>query len=515
MGLQLTRRRQAEFDRQHATAAPVRGHSAAASPRSIIGNRIAAYNRAGGENSSHRFETLCAERGEEKVRASWSAAEKSIAGKSSDHARAIRAERNKAAQKAASRISSSCCILGRGDHRYRKRLIDSPSYTLNHEEVEKKRSRRYPFAENSRPLPSKWTNSLRQGLTVTSKRTLADGSTETATDASGAARYMTLQAPRRTRAGARGRAQLPSRRPLLPGLRRERPAGENPKKRQAASRTCCCRSAPTDTIRQLLRDLHPSFFAMWSRHGRRQAGLPVVSAFWRRLLSFSEPMAISSRRSTAELRATVHEVIRLTPTSSKCDARAAGCEEIPAGQFYRLQNFETLAHHVDGTPWRWKVWRSPALGDRDKGLVSTIVLEMGGSSDLCALLKPGEPVILMGPPARPPKFIGKSWCWSAAASAMPWLFSIGRVARSRSKVLYFAGYKKMIDRYKIMDIEKRPPTSCVVLRRGAGIEPNRPTIRAFVGKSCRRWPRTHKQSRPSGNPLQSGRSALSPSAPTG
>ena len=39
--------------------------------------------------------------------------------------------------------------------------------------------------------------------------------------------------------------------------------------------------------------------------------------------------------------------------------------------------------------------------DHEKGLLSTIVLEMGGSSDLCALLKPGEPVILMGPTGTP------------------------------------------------------------------------------------------------------------------
>ena len=37
--------------------------------------------------------------------------------------------------------------------------------------------------------------------------------------------------------------------------------------------------------------------------------------------------------------------------------------------------------------------------DREQGLPSTIVLEMGGSSDLCALLKPGELVILWDPRA--------------------------------------------------------------------------------------------------------------------
>ncbi len=39
--------------------------------------------------------------------------------------------------------------------------------------------------------------------------------------------------------------------------------------------------------------------------------------------------------------------------------------------------------------------------DRERGLLSTIVLEMGGSSDLCVLLKPGEPVVLMGPTGTP------------------------------------------------------------------------------------------------------------------
>ena len=39
--------------------------------------------------------------------------------------------------------------------------------------------------------------------------------------------------------------------------------------------------------------------------------------------------------------------------------------------------------------------------DRERGLVSSIVLEMGGSSDLCDALAPGEPVVLMGPTGTP------------------------------------------------------------------------------------------------------------------
>ena len=38
---------------------------------------------------------------------------------------------------------------------------------------------------------------------------------------------------------------------------------------------------------------------------------------------------------------------------------------------------------------------------RARGLVAVIALEMGGSSDLCAHLQPGEPVVLMGPTGAP------------------------------------------------------------------------------------------------------------------
>ena len=71
------------------------------------------------------------------------------------------------------------------------------------------------------------------------------------------------------------------------------------------------------------------------------------------------------------------------------------------GQFYRLQNFESLAPAHNGTRLAMEgLALTGASVDREEGLLSTIVLEMGGSSDLCVLLKPGEPVILMGPTGR-------------------------------------------------------------------------------------------------------------------
>ena len=93
--------------------------------------------------------------------------------------------------------------------------------------------------------------------------------------------------------------------------------------------------------------------------------------------------------------------------------------------------------------------------DPEQGLVSTIVLEMGGSSSLCALLKPGEPVVLMGPTGAPTDIVsGETVILAGGGLGNAVLFSIGQALRAAgSKVLYFAGYKKAIDRYKVSEIE--------------------------------------------------------------
>ena len=99
-------------------------------------------------------------------------------------------------------------------------------------------------------------------------------------------------------------------------------------------------------------------------------------------------------------------------------------------------------------------------------MLSTIVLEMGGSSDLCALLKPGEPVILMGPtgtPTETPADETALLVGGGLGNAV--LFSIGQTLRaSGSRVMYFAGYKKIIDRYKVEEIEAAADVVDLVLR---------------------------------------------------
>ena len=48
-------------------------------------------------------------------------------------------------------------------------------------------------------------------------------------------------------------------------------------------------------------------------------------------------------------------------------------------------------------------------------------------------------------------------------------------------MIYFAGYKRMIDRYKVEEIERAADVDRLVLRRGAGLRADAPQDSAFVG----------------------------------
>src|SRR6202022_2715874 len=94
---------------------------------------------------------------------------------------------------------------------------------------------------------------------------------------------------------------------------------------------------------------------------------------------------------------------RLTPTIVEVVVRAPlAARQFKPGQFFRLQNYESSATEIDGTKLVMEgIALTGAWTDRERGLLSLIILEMGGSSRLCAHLQPGEPVVVMGPTGPP------------------------------------------------------------------------------------------------------------------
>ena len=234
-------------------------------------------------------------------------------------------------------------------------------------------------------------------------------------------------------------------------------------------------------------DLHPSYFGnVVKAMGSAKQGYPVVSKMLAQVIAAAKvDDQTFLARLGEDLRATVHQVIRLTPNIVEVIIKApAAARNFQPGQFYRLQNYESLARQVNGTRLSMEgLALTGAWVDAEQGLLSTIVLEMGGSSQLCQKLVPGEPVILMGPTGEPTEIAaGEIVLLAGGGLGNAVLFSIGKAFRNAgSKVLYFAGYKKLIDRYKVEDIEAAADVVVWCCDEAPGFSPRRPQDLSYTG----------------------------------
>jgi NADPH-dependent glutamate synthase beta subunit-like oxidoreductase/NAD(P)H-flavin reductase len=444
------------------------------------------------EKFLRRYEKLVAELSPAEVRATWTPEEALIANEFLEHARAIRAERAAAAKEG--RSPEFIHLLnewGGVTIAYRRRLIDAPSYTLNHEEVAKAFEEGVRFAECLAPE-------------------------EVSVDASGAAQSLRFQKylfdePTAKLSATGEMVVLPARTILVAAgtqpntvLAREDEHNVTLDGRffQAYDETGHPvkpeRIAKPKSVYVLMSvrhdgrsisffgDLHPSFSGnVVKAMGSAKQGYPVVS----RMLSHRAPSqpepAVLIRQLNHQLRAVVHDVIRLTPNIVEVVVRAPiAARAFKPGQFYRLQNYEALAPRTSDTVLGMEgLALTGASVDYKEGLLSTIVLEMGGSSDLCALLKPGEPVILMGPTGTPSETPAEETVLLAGGGlGNAVLFSIGQKLREEgSRVIYFAGYKKIIDRYKVEEIEKAADVVIWVCDEAPGFTAGRVQDSAFVG----------------------------------
>jgi NAD(P)H-flavin reductase len=177
--------------------------------------------------------------------------------------------------------------------------------------------------------------------------------------------------------------------------------------------------------------------------------------------------------------------VRLTPTIVEVIVRApAAARHFHPGQFYRLQNYESLARRVDGVPLLMEgIALTGAWVDKDKGLLSLIALELGVSSRLVAYLQKGERVVVMGPTGAPTEIPeGQNVLLLGGGLGNAVLFSIAKALRERgNRVLYFAGYKKGEDLFKREEIEAATDQVVWSTDIGATIAPGRPQDAHFRG----------------------------------
>jgi NAD(P)H-flavin reductase len=194
------------------------------------------------------------------------------------------------------------------------------------------------------------------------------------------------------------------------------------------------------------------------------------------------------QRLDANLLAHVVEVNRLTSTIIEVVIKApAAAKHFEPGQFYRVQNYESLAPVVEGIALAAEgLALTGAWVDKEKGLVSLIALEMGSSSRLCATWKVGQPLVLMGVTGAPTEIpTGKTVLLLGGGLGNAVLFSIGKAMRNAgNKVLYFAGYRNSEDLFKVPEIEEASDVIVWAVDKRPGNEAipvTRPQDKTFVG----------------------------------
>lgn len=439
-----------------------------------------------------RYELLAREHGEAAARSAWNPEEREIADEFIAHARAIRAERAAAEKESREpRVLQLLQSWGGATIAYRKRLVDSPSYTLNHEEVHKALEEGIVFGECLTP----------QAIEL---------------DHYGHARALKVAMHNKGEDGEwheTGCVELPARTVLIaagtqPNTVLAREDAEHFVLDGRYFRACDISGQPVAAEKAISKpsainvlmskrddgrcisyfgDVHPSYFGnVVKAIGSAKQGYPVVSV----VLDAVRPAAAVDDSAffgalQRDLRATVHEVKRLTPQIVEIVVRAPlAARRFQPGQFYRLQNFEALAPRTEGSTLAMEgLALTGAWVDAEEGLLSTIVLEMGGSSDLCVELKPGEPIVLMGPTGTPTEIpCDETVVLVGGGLGNAVLFSIGQAMRKAGcRVLYFAGYKRMIDRYRVEDIEAASDVVVWCSDDEPGFMPARPDDRRFVG----------------------------------
>ncbi len=462
---------------------------------------LRAYYVVQAEKALERHETLVKEIGEAAATRAYNAEEREALEELVEHGRAIRAERAAAAAEGRQpRFNALLDAWGGVSIAYRRTLVESPAYRLNHEEVEKCMEEGVTIIERLSPKEALADNHGAVRAMVFDRMDVRDGKL--------VATGEVVELPARTVCVAAGTAPNATYEREFPGV------FEMDRKTKAFSSFRAeakpeggwalvadthgfftSYQGPAGQLVSFYGDNHPAYAgSVVKAMASAKDGHAAVVGVFAPTLATLDPSAQAQRdaawegfeaKLTDALTATVHEVKRLTPTIIEVVVRAPlAAKKFNPGQFYRLQNFERLAPMVEGTRLVMEgLAMTGAWTDPEKGLVSVIGLEMGASSKLMATLRPGEPVVLMGPTGAPteiPKNEKVLLAGGGLGNAV--LFSIGKALRSNGcEVIYFAGYRNPEDVFRMDDIEASADQVVWSSDKGPAIKPRRPQDRAFVG----------------------------------
>jgi NADPH-dependent glutamate synthase beta subunit-like oxidoreductase/NAD(P)H-flavin reductase len=446
-----------------------------------------------------RYDALVRDLGEARVRGMMDAEEIGILDEFRAHGTAVRAERERAAA-AGEKPNFIDMIRGWGGVTlaYRKRIQDAPAYRLNHEEVALALQEGISFTENMNPVeavPDEF------GHVKAMAFTRADGSrvelpARTVLVAAGTVPNVTYEKEHPGSFSLDGKQKFFKGFKAVPvesdGLNRRFTLEPDPNGFFTSHNT-------DGKFVTYYGDNHPRYNGnVVKAMASAKHGYPHVVQLFADEIAKLDPAEQPAREIAwnalvdhldDQLLARVEKVVRLAPTIVEVIVRApAAARHFHPGQFYRLQNFERLSPHVRvdnhvASMLMEGIALTGAWVDAEKGLLSLITLEMGVSSRLCAYLKKGEPVVVMGPTGTPTEIPENSAVLLAGGGlGNAVLFSIAKALKAQgNKVLYFAGYKNGADLFKREDIEEGTDQVIWSSDMGAEIEPHRPQDHHFRG----------------------------------
>jgi NADPH-dependent glutamate synthase beta subunit-like oxidoreductase/NAD(P)H-flavin reductase len=462
---------------------------------------LMAYYPVQVEKIKERYDALCVRYGREQIDAMFSREEMGTVRVFLDHAHEVQCERQRAAREGEKPDFIPLLRKWGGVHiYYRKSMLDSPAYRLNHEEIIKSLEEGISFVEKMSPI-------------------------EVAADEHGVVQGMVFeqmeQAGDRWKGSGR-RFRVPARTVMIaagtvPNTMYERehpgtfvldewdeffedhvidqehggvpvPASEG----KVGFFTSYERNGRTVSF---YGDNHPDYAgnvvkAMASAKQGYQAVLVLLAKELenaRRSVTHStgESWTRLIDRLDDDLRPRVAAVNRLTPAIIEIVVRAPmAARQFRPGQFYRLQNYEVGSFHADEAFLMMEgLALTGAWVDKNEGLIGLITLEVGASSRLCSLLKPGQRVVVMGPTGTPTD-IGEQETVLLLGGGLgnAVLFSIAKEFKAKGgRVIYFAGYKKREDVFKQDDIEGSTDVVVYSVDTGDPIVTRRPQDMTFVG----------------------------------
>jgi NAD(P)H-flavin reductase/NADPH-dependent glutamate synthase beta subunit-like oxidoreductase len=448
------------------------------------------------EKVLERYETLVDEIGEDALLASFRSDEREILKEFLEHGAAVRAERARAAS-----LNESPNFVplvrdwGGVSIVYRKRLVDSPAYRLNHEEVIKALEEGISFIEGMNPEEAVVDDSDNLcAVRFKSKDRVVEMPARSMMVAAGTTPNISYE---KEHAGS---FQLDGKKKFFAPHRVKRSANGTFTLEPVSDGTAAFFTSYNKDGRFITYygDNHPLYAGnVVKAMASARDGYPHVTALFQDELAALDPdkqeqRDLAWKRLCAELDreliARVSEVRRLTPTIVEVIVYApAAARRFRPGQFYRLQNYETYARSVKGTRLLMEgIALTGAWVDRDNGLLSLIALELGVSSRLCRYLQPGEPVVVMGPTGTPTEIkTNENVLLAGGGLGNAVLFSIAKGMREKgNRVIYFAGYKKGEDLFKREEIEASTDQVIWSTDTGAAIESRRPQDRHFRGNIC-------------------------------